>query len=173
MGSGYIDPCFLYLGIIHCPAALPPEKSPRRQFYRRLDGPQSRSGGYGEVKIPDPTDARTPTPRLSNPYFLWGRNIYILFFYWSTFSFLRWTYILILFVWFLFFHRISWFDSKLLYALQNISNCVGILGREIGLSQSLYRAKEHRTDLGIDARYNSSGPFPPFLHTHSVRISSV
>jgi hypothetical protein len=29
---------------------------------RRLGGPQSRSGRYGEVKILDPTGIRTPTP---------------------------------------------------------------------------------------------------------------
>jgi hypothetical protein len=38
-------------GQLHAPAALPPGKSPRYQFYRRLGGPQSRSGRYGEVKI--------------------------------------------------------------------------------------------------------------------------
>jgi hypothetical protein len=30
---------------------------------RRLGGPQSRSGRYGEVKILDPTGTRTPTCR--------------------------------------------------------------------------------------------------------------
>jgi hypothetical protein len=38
-------------GQLHAPAALPPEKSPRYPFYRRLGGPQSRSGRYGEGKI--------------------------------------------------------------------------------------------------------------------------
>jgi hypothetical protein len=39
-----------------------PGKEPRYPFYRRLGGPQSRSGQYGEVKILDPTGTRTPTP---------------------------------------------------------------------------------------------------------------
>jgi hypothetical protein len=34
-------------------------------LYRRLGGPQSRSGQHGEVKILDPTGTRTPT--LSRP----------------------------------------------------------------------------------------------------------
>jgi hypothetical protein len=38
-------------GQLHAPAALPPGKSPRYPFYRRLGGPQSRSGRYGEVKM--------------------------------------------------------------------------------------------------------------------------
>jgi hypothetical protein len=38
-------------GQLHAPAALPPGKSPRYPFYRRLGGPQSRSGRYGEEKI--------------------------------------------------------------------------------------------------------------------------
>jgi hypothetical protein len=38
-------------GQLHAPAALPPGKSPRYPFYRRLGGPQSRSGRYGEVKF--------------------------------------------------------------------------------------------------------------------------
>jgi hypothetical protein len=38
-------------GQLHAPAALPPGKSPRYPFYRRLGGPQSRSGRYGEVKV--------------------------------------------------------------------------------------------------------------------------
>jgi hypothetical protein len=38
-------------GQLHAPAALPPGKSPQYPFYRRLGGPQSRSGRYGEVKF--------------------------------------------------------------------------------------------------------------------------
>jgi hypothetical protein len=38
-------------GQLHAPAALPPGKSPRYPFYRRLGRPQSRSGRYVEVKI--------------------------------------------------------------------------------------------------------------------------
>jgi hypothetical protein len=49
-------------GQLHAPAALPPGKSPRYPFYRRLGGPHSRSGQYGEVKIFDPTGTRTPAP---------------------------------------------------------------------------------------------------------------
>jgi hypothetical protein len=36
-------------GQLHAPAALPPGKSPQYPFDRRLGGPQSRSGRYGEV----------------------------------------------------------------------------------------------------------------------------
>jgi hypothetical protein len=39
----------------------PPGRSPRYLLYRRLGGPQSRSGQHGEVKILDPTGTRTPT----------------------------------------------------------------------------------------------------------------
>jgi hypothetical protein len=47
-------------GQLHAPAALPPGKSPWYPFYRKLGGPQSRSGRYGEVNIFDPTGTRTP-----------------------------------------------------------------------------------------------------------------
>jgi hypothetical protein len=46
---------------LHASAALLPAKSSRYPLYRRLGGPQSRSGQYGEVKILDPTGTRTPT----------------------------------------------------------------------------------------------------------------
>jgi hypothetical protein len=49
-------------GQLHAPAALPPGKSPRYPFYRRLGGPQSRSGRYGEVNISYPTGIRTLAP---------------------------------------------------------------------------------------------------------------
>jgi hypothetical protein len=49
-------------GKLHAPADLPPGKSPRYPFYRRLGGPQSRSGRYGEVKIFYPTGNQTPAP---------------------------------------------------------------------------------------------------------------
>jgi hypothetical protein len=49
-------------GQLHARAALPPGKSPRYPFYRRLGGPQSRSGRYGEVKIFYPTETRTAAP---------------------------------------------------------------------------------------------------------------
>jgi hypothetical protein len=54
-------------GQLHAPAALPPGKSPRYPFYRRLGGPQSRSGRYGEVKNFDPTGTRTPAPLVVQP----------------------------------------------------------------------------------------------------------
>jgi hypothetical protein len=47
---------------LHAPAALPPRKSPRYPFYRRLGGPQSRYGRYGVMKIFYPTGIRTPAP---------------------------------------------------------------------------------------------------------------
>jgi hypothetical protein len=55
-------------GQLHAPAALPPRKdTPRYPFYRRLGGPQSRSGRYGEVKIFYPTGTRTPAPLVVQP----------------------------------------------------------------------------------------------------------
>jgi hypothetical protein len=48
-------------GQLDAPAALPPGKSPPYPLYRRLGGPQSRSGQHGEVKILYPTGTRTPT----------------------------------------------------------------------------------------------------------------
>jgi hypothetical protein len=54
-------------GQLHAPAALPPGKSPGTHFYRRLGGPQSRSGRYGEVKIFYPTGTRTPAPLIVQP----------------------------------------------------------------------------------------------------------
>jgi hypothetical protein len=53
--------------IIFVMAALPLGKSPWYPFYRRLGGPQSRSGRYGEVKILDPTGTWTPTPLVVQP----------------------------------------------------------------------------------------------------------
>jgi hypothetical protein len=41
----------------------PRRKSPRYPFYRRLGGPQSRSGRRGKEKFLDPTGTRIPTPR--------------------------------------------------------------------------------------------------------------
>jgi hypothetical protein len=54
-------------GQLHAPAALPSGKSLWYLFYRRLGGPQSRSGRYGEEKIFDPTGTRTPTPLVVQP----------------------------------------------------------------------------------------------------------
>jgi hypothetical protein len=42
-------------------------KSPQCPLYRRLGGPQSRSGRHGEVKILATTATRTPTPWSSSP----------------------------------------------------------------------------------------------------------
>jgi hypothetical protein len=42
------------------PCFLSPGKSPRYPFYRRLGGPQSRSGRYGEAKIFYSTRTLTP-----------------------------------------------------------------------------------------------------------------
>jgi hypothetical protein len=46
-------------GQLHAPAALPPGKSPRYPFYRRLGGPQSRFELYGEVKIVYPIELKS------------------------------------------------------------------------------------------------------------------
>jgi hypothetical protein len=54
-------------GQLHAPAALLPGKSPRYPFYRRLGGPQSLSGRYGEVTIFYPTGTRTPPPPVVQP----------------------------------------------------------------------------------------------------------
>jgi hypothetical protein len=51
----------------HALAALLPGNSSWYQYYRGLDGPQSRSGRYGGVNILDSTGTRTPTPRLPSP----------------------------------------------------------------------------------------------------------
>jgi hypothetical protein len=45
-------------------------KSLRYPWDRRLGGPQSRSGRYGEVNILDPTGSQTPTPQSSSQYLL-------------------------------------------------------------------------------------------------------
>jgi hypothetical protein len=49
-------------GQLHAPAALPPGKSPRYPFYKRLGGPQSQSERYGEVTIFYPKGTQTPAP---------------------------------------------------------------------------------------------------------------
>jgi hypothetical protein len=54
-------------GQLHAPAALPLGKSPRYPFYRRLGGPQSRSGQYGEVKIFTQTGLELPLPLVVQP----------------------------------------------------------------------------------------------------------
>jgi hypothetical protein len=41
-------------GLFQVPAALPPGKEPRQPLDRRLDGPQRRSGHFGEEKNPLP-----------------------------------------------------------------------------------------------------------------------
>jgi hypothetical protein len=47
--------------------ALPPGKSPRYPFYRRLGGPQSWFWRYGEVNIFDPIGTRTAAPLVVQP----------------------------------------------------------------------------------------------------------
>jgi hypothetical protein len=42
-------------------------KRPRYPLDRRLGGPQSRSGRFGEENILDTIGTRTPTPRSSGP----------------------------------------------------------------------------------------------------------
>jgi hypothetical protein len=54
-------------GQLHAPAVLPPGKSPRYPFYRRLGGPQSRSGQYGEVKIFTLPGLELPLPLVVQP----------------------------------------------------------------------------------------------------------
>jgi hypothetical protein len=55
-------------GQLHAAAVLPPRKAtPLPIGYRKLGGPQSRSGQHGEEKILDPTGAQTSTPRSSSP----------------------------------------------------------------------------------------------------------
>jgi hypothetical protein len=49
-------------GQLHAPAALLPGKSSRYPFYRRLGGPQSRSGRYGEVKLFNLRGLELPPP---------------------------------------------------------------------------------------------------------------
>jgi hypothetical protein len=69
MWSGCIDPHFLDLGtswrlvVNFTPRPLYPRgKSPRYPLDRRLRGPQSRSGRFGEEKILDPTGIRIVQP---------------------------------------------------------------------------------------------------------------
>jgi hypothetical protein len=68
--SGCIDPRFLDLGSswrwvvgFTLLPLYPRGKSHLYPLDRRLGGPQSLSGRYGEVKILDPTGIQTPTPR--------------------------------------------------------------------------------------------------------------
>jgi hypothetical protein len=67
--SGYIDPRILELSIswksvvsFTLRPLYSPGKSPRYPLYRRLGGPQSRSGRRGEEKILDPTGTRNFDP---------------------------------------------------------------------------------------------------------------
>jgi hypothetical protein len=68
-------------------AALPPGKSPRYPFYRRLGGPQSRSGRCGEMKIFYPIGTQTPAPpgrpaRSQSLYWLSYNVLYYLMLLW-------------------------------------------------------------------------------------------
>jgi hypothetical protein len=64
--SGDIAPQFLTLGLdgssgqLHAAAGLRLGKQPRYPLYRRLGGPQSRSGRYGEANIPLPLPGIEP-----------------------------------------------------------------------------------------------------------------
>jgi hypothetical protein len=49
-------------GQIHAPAILPPGKEPLYPLDRRLGGPQSQSGRFGEEKIIDPTGTSVVQP---------------------------------------------------------------------------------------------------------------
>jgi hypothetical protein len=73
-GSGCIYPYFLDLSTswrwvlsFATQPLYPRGKNPWYPLDRRLGGPQSQSGRYGEVKIRDPTGTRTLTPRSSSP----------------------------------------------------------------------------------------------------------
>jgi hypothetical protein len=73
-GSGCIDPHFLDLGtswrwvVSFTPRSLYRRgRSPRYPLDRRLSGPQSQSGRFGEEKILGSTGTWTPTPRSSSP----------------------------------------------------------------------------------------------------------
>jgi hypothetical protein len=73
-GSGCIDPHFLDLGTswrwvvnFTLRPLYPRGKSPRYPLDRKLGGPQSRSGRFGEEKILDPTWTGTPTPSVVQP----------------------------------------------------------------------------------------------------------
>jgi hypothetical protein len=70
MGSECIDQYFLDLGtswrwvVNFTPRPLYPRgRSPRYLLDRRLGGPQSQSGRFGEEKTLDANRTRTPTPR--------------------------------------------------------------------------------------------------------------
>jgi hypothetical protein len=54
-------------GQLHAPAALPPGKSSRYPLYRRLGGPQRRSGRYGEEIILDSTGTWNPNLSVVQP----------------------------------------------------------------------------------------------------------
>jgi hypothetical protein len=54
-------------GQLHSPVALPPGKSHRYPFYRRLGEPQSRSGRYGEVKMFTLRVLELPSPLVIQP----------------------------------------------------------------------------------------------------------
>jgi hypothetical protein len=72
-GSGCIGPRFLDLGtslrrvVSITPCRCICVEKPRYPLYRRLSGPHSWSGRFGEVKILYPYGTRIPTPRSSSP----------------------------------------------------------------------------------------------------------
>jgi hypothetical protein len=65
-----IDPHFLHLctSLRWVVSFMPWPLYPRYPLYRRLGGPQSRSGRHGELKILDPTRTRTPITLLPSPF---------------------------------------------------------------------------------------------------------
>jgi hypothetical protein len=72
--SGYIDPCFLYLGTgcrwvvsFTSRPLYPRGKSPRYLLDRRLGGPQNQSERHAEVKILDPHRDSNSDPSVVQP----------------------------------------------------------------------------------------------------------
>jgi hypothetical protein len=64
-----MDPRFLDMGTswMWAVSLTPLPLYPRYPLDRRLGGPQSLSGWYGEIKILDPTGTRTTTPSVVEP----------------------------------------------------------------------------------------------------------
>jgi hypothetical protein len=72
-GTGCIDKIFVTSALVRgewsvYPRFIPGERARRHSLDRRLGVPQRRSGRNGEVKILDPTGARTPNSLKRLPY---------------------------------------------------------------------------------------------------------
>jgi hypothetical protein len=68
MGNGSRPGHYLEVsGQLHGPAPLPPPPRGKKSLDRRLCGPQSRSGRYGDFNILEPTGTRTRIPRSAIP----------------------------------------------------------------------------------------------------------